>query len=97
MKRRMIPIATVFVVTLGVLPSLGVAQPPVQQTAHALLRKTVDACVVVVRKAFATHYTPVKTNFSAYSKFDGTVSFFGSNEDNGIFKKCMDEHGNPMK
>jgi len=97
MKRRMIPIATVFVVTLGVLPSLGVAQPPVQQTAHALLRETVDACVVVVRKAFATHYTPVKTNFSAYSKFDGTVSFFGSNEDEVIFKKCMGEHGYPMK
>jgi hypothetical protein len=95
---RTIPIVTLFVLTLGVLQSIVVAQPPLQKTVHLMLRETVDACVVVVRKEFEAHYAPLmKTNFSAYSKFDGTVSLFGSKEDNFNFKKCMYDRGYPMK
>ena len=97
MKIRITRIAVLSVLVLLTQQSAVMAQQYLQKKAQSMLRETVDACVVVVRKESEAPYTTVKSTFNAYSKSDGTIRFFGTEQERFSFEKCMHDRGHPMK
>jgi hypothetical protein len=100
------------VVTLVIPQSTVIAQPPSQKMDSRIqkkIREVVDACVVYVRKeveaqypapppipGINTQFPQFKSGFNAYTKPDGSVAYFGTNQERFLFEKCLNDSG-PIK